>query len=40
VPIVGGVDNQAAKSAEAPDSPVLLVDAVAIFGGVDIKHNK
>lgn len=40
VPIFGGVDNQAAKSAEAPDSPVLLVDAVAIFGGVDIKHNK
>lgn len=40
VPVFGGVDNQTAKSAQAPDAPVLLLDAVAIFGGVDVKYNK
>ena len=40
VPIFGGVGNQTAKSGQAPDAPVLHVDAAAIFGGVDIKYNK
>lgn len=40
IPIFGGVGNQTAQSGLEPDSPVLRVDAVAIFGGVEVQYNK
>jgi hypothetical protein len=40
-PIFGGVDDKTDQTDElAADAPTLHVDALAIFGGVDIKHEK
>lgn len=40
-PFFGGVDDKTDPVAEiAPDAPSLHVDALAVFGGVDIKHAK
>lgn len=40
-PIFGGLDDKTDHSqALADDAPALHVDAVAIFGGVEIKHEK
>lgn len=40
-PIFGGLDDKTDHSeAPAADAPTLHVDAVAVFGGVDIKHEK
>jgi predicted membrane protein len=39
-PIFGGVENKAEGEAVEVDSPELVVDALAIFGGVDVKHEK
>jgi hypothetical protein len=41
VPIFGGVEDKTDRSvAPAPDAPVVHVDAVSIFGGIEIKHRK
>jgi hypothetical protein len=40
MPIFGGYDNKVDHEAAGPESPALKVDATAIFGGADIKHNK
>lgn len=41
VPIFGGVDDKTDRSELLPDdAPTLHVDAVCVFGGVDIKHEK
>ena len=41
IPIFGGVDDKTDRSQPpADDAPVLYVDAVALFGGVDMKHDK
>lgn len=41
VPILGGVEDKTDRSQPRPDdAPVLHVDAVCVFGGVDIKHEK
>lgn len=40
-PIFGGVDDKTDHSEPpAPDAPTLHVDALTVFGGVDIKHDK
>jgi len=40
-PIFGGVDDKTDHSqAPSADAPTLYVDAVAVFGGVDIAHEK
>ena len=40
-PIFGGVDDKTDKTVHPDgDAPTLRVDAVAIFGGVEIKHEK
>lgn len=40
-PIFGGVDDKTDHSEPpAPDAPTLHVDALTVFGGVDIKHEK
>jgi hypothetical protein len=40
-PIFGGLDDKTDHAeTPAPDAPALHVDAVAVFGGVDIKHEK
>ena len=40
-PIFGGVEDKTDRSEPAPpDAPTLHVDAVSIFGGVAIKHEK
>jgi len=40
-PIFGGFDDKTDHStAPAEDAPVLDIDAVTLFGGVDIKHAK
>ena len=40
-PIFGGLDDKTDhKQALPDDAPVLNVDAVALFGGVDVKHEK
>ena len=39
-PIFGGVDDNTDHSAViADDAPTLYIDAVTIFGGIDIKHD-
>ena len=41
MPVFGGVDDKTDHSEQpAPDAPALHVDAVCVFGGVDIKHEK
>jgi hypothetical protein len=41
MPIFGGLDDKTDHSEPvAADAPMLHVDAVAVFGGVDIKHGK
>ena len=40
-PIFGGVEDKTDHSQLPPsDAPTLHVDAVCVFGGVDIKHEK
>ena len=40
-PIFGGLDDKTDHSqVPADDAPMLYVDAVSVFGGVDIKHGK
>ena len=40
-PIFGGIDDKTDRSGPAdPDAPLLSVDAMAVFGGVEIKHGK
>lgn len=40
-PIFGGLEDKTDHSqAPAADAPTLHVDALAVFGGVDIKHEK
>jgi len=40
-PIFGGVEDKTDHSQQPPsDAPALHVDAVCVFGGVDIKHEK
>ena len=40
-PILGGVDDKTDRTQPPPsDAPTLHVDAVCVFGGVDIKHDK
>ena len=40
-PIFGGLDDKTDHTVALPDdAPVLHVDAVCVFGGVDIKHQK
>lgn len=40
-PLFGGVEDKTDHSADTPaDAPTLHVDALALFGGVDIKHDK
>ena len=40
-PIFGGLEDKTDHSQPPPDdAPVLHVDAVAVFGGVNIKHEK
>jgi len=39
-PILGGVGNRAEGSSLPDDAPRLRVDALAILGGVEIKHDK
>ena len=39
-PIFGGIEDKTDHSgAPAPDAPALHVDAVTLFGGVDVKHR-
>lgn len=39
LPIFGGFDNKADAQAE-PGTPTLKIEATAIFGGIEIKHEK
>jgi hypothetical protein len=40
-PIFGGLEDKTDHSEPpAPDAPTLHVDALTIFGDVDIKHEK
>jgi hypothetical protein len=39
-PILGGLEDKTDHTVALPDdAPVLHVDAVVVFGGVDIKHQ-
>lgn len=39
IPIFGGFENATAHDVDlSPDAPVLAVDAVALFGGIEVKH--
>jgi predicted membrane protein len=41
LPIFGGIEDKTDHTADLPDdAPVLQVDALAIFGGVEVKHRK
>ena len=41
VPIFGGIDDKVDRSQPvADDAPHLVVDAICVFGGVSIKHEK
>jgi len=41
VPVFGGVEDKTDRSQPlAADAPTLHIDAVSIFGGVEIKHEK
>lgn len=41
LPVFGGLDDKTDHAASpAPDAPTLHVDAVSIFGGVSLKHEK
>ncbi len=40
-PLFGGVEDKTDATVElAPDAPTLHIDALALFGGIDIKHEK
>ena len=39
-PILGGVEDKTEHPAASADAPVLRIDAVAVLGGVDVKHEK
>jgi hypothetical protein len=40
-PIFGGVDDKTDHSVPPePDAPTLHIDAVTVFGGLDVKHAK
>lgn len=40
-PLFGGVDDKTDATVELPpDAPILHIDALALFGGIDIKHEK
>ena len=40
-PIFGGIDDKTVHDSDLPDdAPVLTVDGLALFGGVEIKHEK
>lgn len=40
-PIFGGIDDKTVHDSALPDdAPVLKVDGLALFGGVEIKHEK
>jgi hypothetical protein len=40
-PIFGGVDDKTDHAEQPPDdAPLLHIDAVTLFGGVDVKHEK
>lgn len=40
-PLFGGVEDKTDHTAEIPaDAPQLHIDALALFGGVDVKHEK
>jgi predicted membrane protein len=40
-PIFGGIEDKTVHDAELPaDAPVLTIDGLALFGGVEIKHEK
>jgi cell wall-active antibiotic response 4TMS protein YvqF len=40
-PFFGGVDDKTDHSAAPPEeAPVLKIDALTVFGGVDVKHEK
>jgi Cell wall-active antibiotics response 4TMS YvqF/Domain of unknown function (DUF5668) len=40
-PIFGGIEDKTDRDVDLrPDAPSLHVDAVALFGGVEIKHDK
>jgi hypothetical protein len=39
-PILGGVNNKTELAPAPPDgAPALLVDALAVLGGVEVKHE-
>lgn len=41
MPVFGGLDDKTDHSVEVPpDAPALHIDAVSIFGGVSLKHDK
>ena len=41
MPVFGGLDDKTDHSVEVPpDAPMLHIDAVSIFGGVSLKHDK
>ena len=40
-PIFGGIDDKTVHDSDLPDdAPVLTLDGLAVFGGVEIKHEK
>jgi hypothetical protein len=40
-PVFGGVEDKTDRSVPPePDAPILNVDAMAVFGGVEVKHGK
>ena len=40
-PVFGGIEDKTDRTvAPEPDAPVLNVDGMAVFGGVEIKHEK
>jgi hypothetical protein len=40
-PIFGGIEDKTDRGGELPaDAPIVHVDAMALFGGVDIKHEE
>ena len=38
MPLFGGFDNATSKESLPPDAPSLLINATALFGGVEVKH--